>query len=127
MRTMSVLLVDDDQDTCKMFKMVLDHYHWPLTTLETAESALNFLQSQSPDVIVLDIFLPSLDGYQTFAQIRKQGLAPESCILATTAYYTADTRQEVQDFGFAGFLPKPLNAAELVRYIQQLADRRSMS
>lgn len=119
----SVLLVDDDPDVKNVFELVMSHHQLPLTVMTDAESALDYLRDHEPDVIVLDIFLPDLDGYQTLNQIRKQALAPSSCVVATTAYYTNDTEQDVYQRGFDGYLPKPLDTNKLVDYLTQITKR----
>ena len=121
-KSMSILLVDDDPDTRNVFQLVMDHYNLQLTVLEDAESALDYLKTHSPDIVVMDIFLPNLDGYQALQRIRKNALVPNCRIVATTAYYTAETQKEVLAWGFAGYLPKPLNPSKLVPYLRQVIE-----
>jgi len=121
-KPISILLVDDDPDTRNVFQLVMEHYKLQLTVLEDAESALDYLKLHNPDVIVMDIFLPNLDGYQALQQIRKHALVPNCRIVATTAYYTAETQKEVLAWGFSGYLPKPLNPSKLVPYLRQVVE-----
>jgi len=115
-----VLLVDDDPDACAIFKLVMDHYQMPLDVLEDAERVIDYLQTHTPDVVVVDIFLPGTDGFQLLNQIRKNSAAPVSKIVATTAYYTNDTMQEVLNRGFDGYIAKPFDSMNLVPYLQNL-------
>jgi len=117
----SVLLIDDDPETRSIFKMIFDHHHVQLDVAEDAETAFAFLEEHNPDVIVLDIFLPGMDGYQAFTQIRRHSMAPGCRVIATTSYYTEETPSEVMERGFNGYLPKPINTGTLVSYIQQVA------
>jgi CheY-like chemotaxis protein len=119
---LSVLLIDDDRDARNVFQMIIEHYHLQFAVVENAEDAYQYLSKSTPDVIVIDIFLPGTDGYQTLHHIRKHGLAPASAVVATTAYYTSDTQREVLAWGFNGYLPKPFNAETLVPFLQQVAD-----
>ncbi len=121
---LSILLVDDDQDACDVFRMIVEHYHLQLTVAEDAETAFHHLANHAPDVIVMDIFLPGIDGYQAYNHIRKQALAPKSAVIATTAYYTTDTQHEVLSWGFSGYLPKPFDPAMLVPYLEEVAGRK---
>lgn len=114
----SVLLVEDDPHTCNIFKMVMDHHALNLTIVGDAEMAFQHLQTHTPDVIVLDIFLPGTDGYQIFNRIRQQSLAPNAAIIATTAYYTEETQSDVLARGFQGYLPKPLDSSSLVTSLE---------
>lgn len=117
---MSVLLVEDDVHTCNVVDLVMKHHHCALTVANDAESAMGYLNDHQPDVILMDIFLPGMDGYQALARIRQESAADDSAVVAITAYYTADTQQDVMQWGFNGFLPKPLNPSTLVTYLQQV-------
>ncbi len=118
----SVLLVDDDDTTSNLFKLILEHHQLPLTIVHDAETALDYLKAHTPDIIVIDIFLPGMDGYQTLTSIRKNGLADGAICIATTSYYTSDTRNEALARGFSGYIPKPLDTEHLVPYLKQMFD-----
>jgi two-component system cell cycle response regulator DivK len=116
---MTVLLVDDDFDAQSVFELVMQHYKVPFNIVGDAESALDFLKTNTPDVVLMDIFLPGMDGYQALDRIRRSALASSSRIIATTAYYTNDTQQEVIQRGFDGYIPKPFDEG-LVGYLQRI-------
>ena len=108
-----IMLVDDDEDTQKIFRVVMQHYQLDLEIFTDAESALERLKEKpDPDVMVIDIVLPGIDGYQMLG--RSRTLAPECSMIATTAYHSQTTANEVEHWGFNGFLPKPLQPATLV-------------
>lgn len=117
----SVLLVDDDPDAQGVFELVMRHHNLPFTILGDAETALEYLEDNHPDIVVMDIFLPGLDGYQALDRIRRASLAPDAHIIATTAYYTRDTQQEVQRRGFDGYIAKPFDE-RIVNYIKEITD-----
>lgn len=117
----SVLLVDDDPYTCDLFRLILEHHGLPFNIFQTPTDALEYLKTQRPDIIVVDLFLPGIDGYRTHDAIRRLPDMADCKIVATTSYYTADTHQEVLRRGFDGYIPKPFTASELVSYLEQLA------
>jgi CheY-like chemotaxis protein len=80
---------------------------------------LDYLKRNTPDVVLMDIFLPGLDGFQALSRIRQASLARGSRIIATTAYYTYDTRQEILERGFDGYISKPFDEG-LISYLQSL-------
>lgn len=121
---MSVLLVDDDPHACAIFSLVMNHHQLPLDVVGNAEAALDFLQSNHPDVVVMDLFLPGMDGYQALERIRKTDLAPASRIVATTAYYTNDTEQEVTYRGFDGFIEKPFTPDAIIPYLKRMITKK---
>ena len=118
-RPITVLLVDDDFDAQSVFELVMQHYKVPFDIVGDAESALDFLKTHTPDVVLMDIFLPGMDGYQALDRIRRSATASGTRVIATTAYYTNDTQQEVIRRGFDGYLPKPFDDG-LVNYLQHI-------
>lgn len=116
----STLLVDDNDDTKSLFQLVMDHHRLPLDVVNDAESAVDYLSSHAPTVVVVDIVLPGMDGYQLLRKIRQKSNAANCKVIATTAYYTSDTRQQIADWGFDGYLPKPLAPSTLIPYLEQI-------
>lgn len=121
-RPFFVLLIDDDPHTRNMFQLVMDYHQITLAVAENAEDGLDMLgHAPQPDIIVMDLFLPQTDGFRALQQIREQGLAPDVPVIATTAYHTYTTPHEVAEWGFAGYLPKPLETNQLVNYLKSIA------
>ena len=116
---LTVLLVDDDPYSQGVFELVMQHHNLSYTVVDDAESALDFLQTNTPDVVVMDIFLPGLDGYQALDRIRRMTTVPRCRVIATTAYYTRDTQQEVLKRGFDGYVAKPFDK-NLVSYLKTI-------
>lgn len=119
----SVLLIDDDHHTQAIFELLMNHYQLDFTVAKTAEEGLAYLQSNAPDVIVLDLFMPNVDGYQTLDQIRKVALNPACPVVATTAYYTTETPQEVAVRGFNGYIPKPFDGSNFLAYLTDVVNQ----
>jgi len=116
--------VDDDQDTQNMLGVIIHHHGHQLAVCSSAEEAFKYLSGHSaPDIIMLDIYLPGIDGYQTLQKLKNDpAIAQHTQIVAITAYYLNETEQETQERGFSGYLKKPLNALTLVDYLQKLAN-----
>jgi DNA-binding response OmpR family regulator len=111
------MLIDDDRATCDMITMVMSYNNVDLQIAHDAESALEVLDAQQPDVIILDIFLPGMDGYRALKQIRTRKSGARATVIATTAYYTPDTPNEVINWGFNGYLPKPFDPTKVLNYV----------
>lgn len=114
----SVLLVDDDPHTCAIFELLMQHYQLPFFIVDNGQAAVDYLRQQSPDVIVVDLFLPGADGFQTLDQICAIVDRQRCRILATTAYYTKDTRRQVIERGFDGYIPKPFVPDSFIAYLE---------
>src|SRR5258708_10395198 len=102
--SLSVFLIDDDETTQYIFKMVLEYNQGSLISMSDGESALAYLKDNQPslDVIVMDIYLPGKNGYEMLSQIRQ--LRPGTKVVATTAYHMEGTADQLLAYGFDGVL-----------------------
>ena len=121
MADLSIILIDDDEDMERIFEMVTAHLSYDLHVFKSAEKALEYLQDHRPAVIVMDIILPGMDGYQAIERIRRAGLAPDTMLVGITAYYAEGTEAQVRAHGFDAYLPKPLDIDKLINLILQAA------
>jgi CheY-like chemotaxis protein len=113
----TVLIIEDDQINRLYFKAILGKY--PLEVLEAGGGmeALILLKQQQPDLILLDLGMPDMDGYETFKAIREKGL---SCpIFAITAFATPEAQEKTATLGFSEFLTKPLREKVLMDAIRE--------
>jgi two-component system OmpR family response regulator len=116
----SALLLDDDPHTRELFRLVFTHHELELVTVGTADAALECLRNYTPQVVVVDLVLPDIDGFAALAQIRKLPTSSQMRFVATTAYYTSDTTKTVFAHGFDGYLPKPFDVEELVSQLRSV-------
>jgi len=115
-----ILLVDDDSDTQDIFALVVASHGGQLVAVKDAESALNYLESHRPDIVVIDLYLDEVDGYQILELIRQSPFDPRCPIVATTAYHTTMTKSLSLLSGFDGHLEKPLSVNDLWAYFEEL-------
>lgn len=116
----SVLLVDDDPSVCGVFELVMQHHQIQLNVVNDAETALDYLNSNSTTVVVMDIFLPGMDGYQALKKLRSLAEDSRHIVIATSAYYTSDSAHLMENSGFDGFIPKPLDPTQIVPYLESI-------
>jgi len=119
----SVLLVDDDTDTQQIVRMIMDHYKHPITIAHNADAAFRQLSKSTPDIIMLDIYLPDASGYDTLKVIRATVFEHSPKVVAITAYYTTDTAADMFKHGFDGYCRKPIIASQLIQYLQDVIDQ----
>ncbi|OKH23135.1 ATP-binding protein [Chroogloeocystis siderophila] len=117
-----VLVVEDDAGTQEFVTFVLEQYRAKVTRASTAVDALNTLPRFQPDLLVIDIGLPQIDGYALMRQIRN--LSPEKGgqipAIALTAYASDRDRQQALAAGFQKHLPKPIEPYDLVAVVAEL-------
>jgi signal transduction histidine kinase/CheY-like chemotaxis protein len=123
---LKVLVVDDAPDTLDVLEQILRHSGADTVTATSAVKALALLEQERPDVIVSDIGMPEVDGFELMRRIRRRGADASGAIpaIALTAFTRQDDRNKALQAGFDDYLAKPVEAGALVECIADVAARR---
>jgi len=118
-----ILLVDDYEDARVMYGhfLRLSGYH-PIEAA-TGEEALELAYAQLPDLILLDMSLPGIDGWEVTAELKRNDKTKHIPIVALTAHALQTERQRSERAGCDGFLPKPCPPPDLLAEIARLLPR----
>lgn len=117
-----VLIVEDDLDISRLLRLELEEAGFDVTTCETGIRGLSAIREASPDLIVLDLGLPDLDGAEIARRVRKTAETP---IIILTAADDVDTKVDLLNSGADDYLAKPFHAEELIARIRVQLRRRS--
>jgi DNA-binding response OmpR family regulator len=120
MKAARVLLVDDEIQILEIMQRALALRGHQVTSAENAEAAKAALSAASFDLVLLDHVLPGVTGMQVLGKLRTLTQAP---IYIMSGYTGDDTRQDVMLLGASGFLPKPIDLAELFALIDALPEK----
>jgi CheY-like chemotaxis protein len=122
-----VLVVDDEADTRDLLKQGLEYCGANVKCVGTAEEALDLVKSNMPDILISDIGMPVVDGYDLIKQIR--GLPPDRGgkvpAIALTAYTRTEDRLHSLRAGYDMHVPKPVELAELVAVAATVIRRKN--
>lgn len=110
----SVLLVDDVEDNLKFLSRMLEYAGLKVITSASAEEALNILQHELPNLIITDIRMPGMDGFELFEIIRKNEATSNIPIVASSASVLHNINTEEKLACFDGYLLKPIKTSELI-------------
>jgi PAS domain S-box-containing protein len=116
-----VLVVDDEPDARELAKRILMECHADVVVAKNGREALHILNLSPPDVLVSDIGMPELDGYELLRRARAAGCQIPAAAL--TAFARAEDRTQALEAGFQTHLTKPLEARDLVATVANLAGR----
>jgi PAS domain S-box-containing protein len=106
-----VLVVDDQVDSREMLATALEQRGATVAQSESAESALSFLESTSVDLVIADIAMPRVDGYELLRRLRADGNRTPA--IAVTAFARPDDRRHAFECGYMRYLAKPIDAVAL--------------
>ncbi|MFC0398767.1 CheR family methyltransferase [Paraburkholderia rhizosphaerae] len=124
LRSMRVLMVDDDAATVETFKLLLESEGATVQTATSGTQALALLDSEAPDVVLSDLGMPDMDGFQLIDQIRKRpGFERVICIALSGFGQDADVAR-AKDAGFDAHLKKPVMLEDLLAAFSRLRGTR---
>lgn len=118
-----ILIVDDDVETLRLVGLMLQRQGYEIASASNGTQAISMAQREIPDLIVLDVMMPDMDGYQVTATLRQMPATALTPILMFTAKSQVDDKVAGYDAGVDDYLTKPVHPAELVAHIKALLGR----
>ena len=115
-----VLVVDDIIDVTEMIALFLKHAGYDVTTANSAGAALDLAETKTFDLIVSDIGMPQMNGYELAESLRKSSNYNLTPMIAVTGYTEFDDRGRSLRAGFNAHLTKPINPSQLLDLIGEL-------
>ncbi len=123
-KTLPTVLVAEDDEFCRAaVEMMLEH-RYRLVFAEDGEEVVEKYFMARPDIVLMDIMMPVMDGYAAFDKIRAQAIEPLVPIIALTAKAMKNDREELLSYGFTDYIPKPIDDEALVRTIEKYVEVR---
>jgi CheY-like chemotaxis protein len=116
----SVLIVDDVPDVTEMIGLFLKHAGYEVATADSATTALQLANEKTFDVIISDIGMPEMNGYELAESLRTRSEYQGVPIIAVTGYSEYDDRGRALQSGFNAHLTKPIDPAELLKLMNEL-------
>jgi two-component system cell cycle response regulator DivK len=113
-----ILVVEDQADDRQIIRDVLAGTDYEITEAEDGEHALAAVAKDRPDLILMEIQLPSMDGYETMRRIRTDPALLSIPIIAVTAYAPSGEEQKARAAGCDDFVPKPYSPHQLLAKIR---------
>lgn len=121
--TARILVVEDNPDCQFICSSVLSRAGYQTLVAADGEEAVEKAREEWPDLVVLDLGLPRLDGWAAARLLRAAPATREIPVLATSAYVLPDSRERCLAVGCDDFLPKPFTAEDLRTKVQSLLNR----
>ena len=119
---MRVLLVEDEKGISSAICQVLKKENFTVDPVYTGTDGLDYALTENYDVVVLDVMLPEMDGFQVLRRMREQGVRTPVCML--TARSGLEDRVKGLETGADYYLPKPFQMAELIACLRAITRRK---
>ena len=119
-----VLVVEDNERSMKLFRDVLQASGYRILEATTGERAVELVIERGPDLVLMDIQLPDIDGIEALGRLRADDRVASLPVLALTAQAMEGDRERFLAAGFDGYLSKPVNIADLVATVERYCKGR---
>jgi two-component system, OmpR family, alkaline phosphatase synthesis response regulator PhoP len=120
----TILVVDDDPNVIRVVEINLTQEGHQVRTAGDGEAALAAVAQERPDLLILDVMMPKLDGFETLKRLKADPAAAEIPVIMLTARAQDEDVFEGYGTGAQWYLTKPFEPGELRRVVRHLLDRR---
>ncbi|WAI00435.1 response regulator [Methanogenium organophilum] len=122
MRTLTkILIIEDNPNNLYLIRFILNQYDYEVIEAESGEEGVRKAEAEVPDLIVMDIRLPGIDGFEATRLIRESETTAEIPVIALTSYAMAGDRERILSLGCTGYIEKPIEPdtiiAQLTHYL----------
>jgi two-component system cell cycle response regulator DivK len=117
----TILIVEDNEKNMKLARDILRAKGYATLEAVNGLEGVKLALEHKPDLVLMDIQLPDINGIEAFERIRADASAARVPVVAFTASVTVNDRSRIGDAGFDGFLSKPINLKEFVETVRRMA------
>ncbi len=114
-----ILIVDDEPDVVTLIERTLKAEGFEVSLAYDGISALEAAEIEQPDMILLDIMMPMMSGYEVCQQLKANPRTQDIIVLCVSSAHSADARGRTQEVGAVGLVMKPFTPAELVAQVKR--------
>jgi len=115
-----IIVVEDEFDSAKMVSKILTYHGIEVHVAHDGHECLALLDTFEPTLIVTDLAMPGMDGWQTLGAIRANPQTAHIPVVAITAYYSVDVAEEAVNAGFDAYYSKPLDPKSFVQDLSKI-------
>ncbi len=113
-----ILIVEDNEKNMKLVRDILNAKGHETMEAGTAEDGIELASKRVPDLVLMDIQLPGMNGMEALKVLRSEPKTAKVPVVAITASVMTQDRQKIMDTGFDGFIEKPINLKEFLATVQ---------
>jgi two-component system, cell cycle response regulator DivK len=118
-----ILIIEDNPRNLKLARDILNHVGYRILEAENAEDGLALARAERPELVLMDVQLPGMDGVEALGRLRADPATAGIRVVALTAFAMKDDRDRFLAVGFDGYLEKPLDVREFPRQVAALVAR----
>jgi two-component system, cell cycle response regulator DivK len=116
----NVLIVEDEYDSVQVMTRVLTHHGATVYVARNGRECLRILKDFTPSIILMDLDMPIMDGWETLIHIRGNPATKHLPVVAITAYHSANVAEDAARAGFNGYFAKPVSIRSIMPRLEQI-------
>jgi CheY-like chemotaxis protein len=116
----TILLVEDNEDNRVVYRTMLAHFGFRVVEATDGHQALRLVRDDRPDLILMDISIPVMDGWETTRTLKADPDTARIPVIAVTAHALESDRARAEQIGFSLFLTKPVEPRRVVTEVRRL-------
>ena len=117
-----ILCVDDNDTNLFMITTILERAGFEACTAKDGESGIAAAETERPDLILMDVQMPGIDGFEATRRIKADPMTRHIPVIALSAHGEAEKAVEIRESGCDAYVTKPLNVREMLEKTRQLLD-----
>ncbi len=117
--TQKVLVIEDNEQNLYLINFILEKNDFTVLKAMDGQAGIDMASKEKPDLILLDIQLPEMDGYEVARRLRKMEEMKTVPIIAVTSYAMVGDREKAIEAGCTGYIEKPINPKTIIDEIRQ--------
>ena len=118
-----ILVVEDNMDTYELMRFILELNGYDTFLAMNGRDGVNATRKQMPDLILMDLSMPEMDGWEATRRIRENPKTASIPLIVVTAHALPAERQRALDAGCDGYMTKPMDLPELVELVNSLLNK----
>lgn len=118
----TVLVIEDQVETSTLIKSILKLHQIDVVAFEMAQDGIDYARENPPDLILMDLLLPRMDGFTAIGIIKQDDNLRHIPVVAVTAASIANAHQRLEAVGADGFITKPFNIPDLLAQVKMFLD-----
>ena len=119
-----ILIVEDNDKNMKLVRDLLQVKGYQTLEAGTAEDGIALAREHLPDLVLMDIQLPGMNGIEALGMLRADNTTADIPVIAVTASVMQQDRKKITEAGFDGYIGKPINVKEFLVSVSEMLERR---
>jgi CheY-like chemotaxis protein len=118
----TILVIDDSETNLLLLKAVLEDQGYAVELMNDSRQAVDYINRHDPDLILLDLLMPGMDGFEFMGQLKDKGVKGRFPVVVVTAYDSQDNMQKARALGAADVINKPIDIPSFINKVESIVN-----